>query len=59
MVTVDEVNHFVEIWLAHNSPDIEKETIEDFRRRGYRVAVFRSGSEQLATVTKSLLQLNA
>lgn len=59
-----EINHnerCVGIWLNHDDPETPSgmmELIQDYHARKYHVAVYRSGEQDLASMTAALLKKN-
>ena len=61
LVDIDDPGRFVEIWLSHSdpatSPDIDA-LITHYHQQKYKVAVYRSGEQDLANCTAPLLRQN-
>lgn len=60
-VNIDEMNRFVEIWLDHSDPETSPEmkaVIQRYHQQKYKVAVYRSGKQDLASCTAPLLRQN-
>lgn len=61
LIDIDDPGRFVEIWLDHSDPAASPEMealIARYHRQKYKVAVYRSGEQDLASCTAPLLRQN-
>lgn len=61
LIDIDDTGRFVEIWLDHSDPAASPEMealIARYHRQKYKVAVYHSGEQDLASCTAPLLRQN-
>lgn len=61
LIDIDNPGRFVEIWLDHSDPTTSPEIealIAKYHQKKYKVAVYRSGGQDLVSCTAPLLRQN-
>lgn len=60
-IDIDDPGRFVEIWLTHSAPETTPEIealIAHYHKQKYKVVIYRSGDDDLASCTAALLRQN-